>query len=134
MKRVLSIAMAVTAMVALGTLASAAAAAPSLTGNWTMKVAGGPHGDATMGLTLKQDGTTVTGTFASGHTADMEVTGQFVDGELKIETTAGDADTKILFNAKLKADGTLAGYISSQMGDMTWTASRADAGGGKDKK
>ena len=45
MKRVLSVAMAVTAMVALGTLASAAAAAPSLTGNWTMKVAGGPRAD-----------------------------------------------------------------------------------------
>ena len=133
MKRLLSVTLAVMAIAVTGAIATAAAA-PSLTGNWTMKVEGGPHGDATMGLTLKQDGTKVTGTFASGHTADMAVTGEFVNGELKIETTAGDADTKILFNGKLKADGTLAGTISSQMGDMTWTATRVDAGGGKDKK
>jgi opacity protein-like surface antigen len=105
-------------------LATIAADAPSVTGAWTMNVEGGPHGNATMGLTLKQDGTKVTGTFASGHAADMEVAGEFVDGELKIETTAGHGDDKILFSAKLKDDGTLAGYISSQMGDMKWTASR----------
>lgn len=102
-----------------------AAAAPSLSGNWTMTVTGGPHGDATMALALKQEGTRVTGTFVTGHSADMEVAGEFVNGQLKLETTAGSADSKILFEAKLKDDGTLAGYISSQMGDMKWTAARA---------
>ena len=107
-------------------LAAVAAAAPTVTGTWTMKVEGGPHGDAAMGLTLKQDGSKVTGTFAPGHAADMEVTGEFLNGELKLETTAGDADSKVIFTAKLKDDGTLAGYVSSQMGDMKWTASRAE--------
>jgi hypothetical protein len=110
---------------------TAAAAAPTVTGTWTLRVEGGPHGDAAMALTLKQDGTKVTGTFASGHTADMEVTGEFVNGELKIQTTAGNDDAKIIFTGRLKEDGTLAGYVSSQMGDMKWTASRAD---GKDRK
>jgi len=105
-------------------IAATAIAAPSLTGDWAMKVEGGPHGDATMGLTLKQEGTKVTGTFSTGHSADMAVSGQFTDGELKIETVAGDADSKIIFSARLKADGTLAGYVSSQMGDMKWSASR----------
>jgi hypothetical protein len=95
-----------------------------VSGTWTMNVQGGPHGDATMGLVLKQDGTKVTGTFSSGHSPDMDVTGEFKDGELKIETTEG-GDSRIIFTAKLKADGTLAGYISSGMGDMKWTASRA---------
>jgi hypothetical protein len=113
-----------TAMLMTMALAAAAAAAPTITGTWTMNVEGGPHGDATMRLTLEQDGTRVTGTFASGHTADMDIAGEFVNGELKIETTAGSADAKILFSAKLKDDGTLAGYLSSQMGDMKWTASR----------
>lgn len=99
------------------------AAAPSLTGTWTMTVEGGPHGKATMGLTLKQDGSKVTGTFASGHSPDMAVSGEFVDGALKI-ATADEGDGKIIFTAKLKEDGTLAGYISSPMGDMTWTARR----------
>jgi len=119
------------AVLAILAVAAAAPAAATVTGNWTMAVEGGPHGTATMGLTLKQDGDKVSGTFASGHTADMAVAGEFVKGELKIETTAGDADGKIIFSAKLKEDGTLAGYISSPMGDMKWTASRAEA---KEKK
>src|SRR4051812_42172592 len=103
------------------------AAAPSLTGTWTMNVTGGPHGDATMGLTLEQDGSKVTGTFASGHAADMPVSGEFKDGTLKLQTQADKEGDAITFNAKLRDDGTLAGYISSPMGDMKWTATRAEA-------
>jgi hypothetical protein len=95
----------------------------TVTGTWTMNVEGSPHGNAVMELVLKQDGTKVTGTFSTGHSHDMEVTGEFKDGELKIETTEG-GDSRIIFSAKLKADGTLAGYVSSAMGDMKWTASR----------
>jgi hypothetical protein len=95
-----------------------------VSGTWTMNVQGSPHGDATMGLVLKQDGTKVTGTFSSGHGPDMDVTGEFKDGQLKIETVEG-GDSRIIFTAQLKADGTLAGSISSAVGDMRWTASRA---------
>ena len=116
---------ALTAIVAVLALTAIAAAATSVTGTWTMKVEGSPHGDATMGLTLTQDGTKVTGTFATGHTADMAVSGEFANGELKLETAAGSHDHRIILNAKLRADGTLAGFISSPMGDMKWTASRA---------
>ena len=103
------------------------AAAASVTGTWTMSVEGTPHGNATMGLVLTQDGTKVSGTFASGHGPDLAVTGEFAEGALKIET-AGHGDSKILFSARLKDDGTLAGTISSKMGDMKWTASKAAAG------
>jgi len=106
------------------------AADATVTGTWTMNVEGGPHGNATMGLVLKQEGTKVTGTFSSGHSADMEVAGQFKDGQLDVETKGGDS--RIIFSAKLKADGTLSGSISSEMGDMKWTASRqAEKQGGK---
>lgn len=111
----------------------ATATAPSLTGTWTMNVTGGPHGDATMGLTLQQDGTKVTGTFASGHSADMPVSGEFTDGTLKLQTPADKEGNSVIFNAKLKDDGTLAGYISSPIGDMKWTASRVDVKKGKDR-
>jgi hypothetical protein len=100
------------------------AAAPSVTGTWTMTVEGSPHGNMTTGLVLKQDGTKVTGTFSTGHSPDMTVSGEFANGELKLETPA-DGDSKIVFTAKLKDDGTLAGHLSSPMGDMKWTASRA---------
>ena len=106
------------------------AADATVTGTWTMNVEGGPHGNATMGMVLKQEGTKVTGTFSSGHSADMEVAGQFKDGQLDIETKGGDS--RIIFSAKLKADGTLSGSISSEMGDMKWTASRqTEKQGGK---
>jgi hypothetical protein len=104
-----------------------ASAAPTVTGAWSVTVEGSPHGNQTMGLTLKQDGSKVTGTFSSGHSPDMAVSGEFANDELKIET-AGDADEKIIFTAKLKEDGTLAGYVSSPMGDMKWTASRVEEG------
>ena len=114
-------------LAALALLAAAtfATAAPSVAGSWTMTVEGSPHGNMTTGLTLKQDGTKVTGTFSTGHSADMPVTGEFVNGELKLETPA-DGDAKIVFNAKLKEDGTLAGFLSSPMGDMKWTATRSE--------
>lgn len=104
-------------------MTAAIAAAPTVSGQWKMSVQGGPHGNATMGLTLKQDGTRVTGTFATGH-ADLPVTGEFVDGALRLESVSS-GDSNIILSAKLKDDGTLAGYISSPMGDMTWTAARS---------
>ena len=119
------------ALAILTALALAApAAAPSVTGKWTMTVEGSPHGPMNTELTLKQDGTKVTGTFSTGHSPDMAVSGEFANGELKFETEH-DGDAKITFAAKLKDDGTLAGFLSSPMGDMKWTASRVQE---KEKK
>jgi len=111
----------------LALAATAVVAAPSIAGDWTMIVEGTPHGTMTMGLTLKQDGTKVTGTFVSGHAADMEVAGEFVNSELHIASTQVKEDDRIVFDGKLRDDGTLAGTLSSPMGDMKWTATRAAA-------
>jgi hypothetical protein len=96
--------------------------AATVAGRWTMTVDAGPHGVTTMGLVLQQDGTTVTGTFASPH-GDMPVEGEFVNGTLKLATTAEHADSQITFEAQMKEER-LSGYLSSQMGDMKWTAER----------
>src|SRR4029079_9507427 len=80
----LALALALIAGSILGVAADA-----TVTGTWTMNVEGGPHGNATMGLVLKQEGTKVTGTFSSGHSADMEVAGQFKDGPRDAEKKAG---------------------------------------------
>ena len=112
-------ALGIAALAATGVVADG-----TVSGTWTMTVTGTPHGDMTTELVLKQDGTKVTGVFSSGHMPDMDVAGEFKDGALKLET-AGDADSKFVFDAKLKDDGTLAGYLSSSMGDMKWTAVRA---------
>jgi hypothetical protein len=109
-------------LIAIIALALVTAAAPTVAGTWSMSV-DSPHGNVKASLTLSQDGTKVTGTFTS-QMPDMPVAGTFEDGRLKLETT-GDADSKFLFDAKLNDDGTLSGYISSEMGDMKWTAKRA---------
>jgi uncharacterized beta-barrel protein YwiB (DUF1934 family) len=97
-------------------------AAPRVDGRWTMYIKGGPHGDMTMNLELAQDGHKVTGTFTTPH-GDLPVEGELVDATLTIATSGGD--TQVSLTAKVKENGTLEGYLSSQMGDMTWTASRS---------
>jgi hypothetical protein len=99
------------------------ASPPTVTGKWTMTVDSGPHGTMTMGLVLEQQGTKVTGTFASPH-GDMPVEGEFVDDVLKLATTVENVDSQITFQARLIDDGVLSGYLSSQIGDMKWTAER----------
>ena len=101
-------------------------AAPGVAGRWTMSVKGGPHGDTTMGLALEQKGKQVTGIFSTPHGDELQVQGDFADATLTLATPGG-GDVKITMSAKLKEDGTLDGYLSSQMGDMTWTARRAAA-------
>ena len=95
--------------------------AATVGGTWSMSI-DSPHGNMKTSLTLKQDGTKVTGTFRS-QMPDMTVEGTFENGTLKVETSY-TAEHKLVFSAKLKDDGTLAGYVSSDMGDMNWTAER----------
>ena len=97
--------------------------APGVTGRWSMSVKGSPHGDVTMALELTQEGKKVSGTLATPHGDELQVAGEFADGTLTLATTSG-GESKISLTAKLKEDGTLDGYLSSQMGDMTWTARR----------
>jgi hypothetical protein len=100
---------------------------PSVAGRWTMSVDAGAHGTTSMGLVLEQEGQKVTGTFLSPH-GETPVQGKFVDGTLELATTSkGDDAPQITFSATLKEDGTLAGYLSSQRGDLTWTAERVKA-------
>jgi hypothetical protein len=111
------------AVAVLALTAGARGAAPDLTGTWTLAVEG-PHGSTGMSLVLKQKAEQVTGTFVTGHGPDLTLTGGFSGGTLKLES-AEEGDHKVIFNAKLKDDGTLAGYVSGPMGDMKWTAARA---------
>jgi hypothetical protein len=108
-------------------MATALSAAQDLTGKWTMQVKGGPHGDAAMSLVLKQDGEKVTGAFNPGHDGDIPMSGTIVKGALALTSPANDDGSTITMKATLKADGSLTGFMSSVMGDMTWTATRDKA-------
>jgi hypothetical protein len=96
-------------------------------GAWDLVVKGpAAHGDLTATLELEQDGSKVTGTFTA-HGRTHKLAGQFDNTELRLETVDTPADHTMSLTARLKDDGTLAGYLSSSMGDMQWTGSRAKA-------
>lgn len=126
MNRVVRMLSACSVVVLLATTMLAAQSAPAadLTGKWTMKVSGGPHGDAAMSLVLKQEGEKVTGAFNPGHDGDIPMTGTFAKGALTLKSPANDDGAVITMKGALKADGSLSGFLSSAMGDMTWTAAR----------
>jgi hypothetical protein len=105
-------------------LVAAVSAVQDLSGKWTMKVSGGPHGDAAMSLALKQEGEKVTAAFDPGHDGEIPMSGTFAKGALTLTSPANNDGSVITMKATMKADGSLSGFMSSMMGDMTWTATR----------
>jgi hypothetical protein len=102
------------------------ATAPDIAGKWNVTVES-PHGAMSASFVLKQDRTKVTGTMSSDHTPDAAIDGDFIDGALTFTVSVdhGSGPMKMTCKATLNAAGTLAGTISSEMGEMTWTAERA---------
>jgi hypothetical protein len=96
-------------------------------GNWNVSVVA-PDGPMAATMALAQNAEKVTGTFNSDHSGEVTIAGQFADGKLTFSVAVHEGsarEMKIEFSGAFKADGTLAGTLSSPMGDMTWTASRA---------
>jgi hypothetical protein len=81
----------------------------------------------TAGMTLAQDGTKVTGTFTSDHTGEAALEGEFANGTLTFTVTVHAADNpmRVDFAGKMQDDGSLVGTLKGQMGEMSWTATRA---------
>ena len=71
------------------------------------------------------DGKNVKASFAPPHGAPIALEGEYVDGTLTLTAPSKDGDPQLSMTARLNADGTLAGFMSSMRGDMTWTAVRA---------
>jgi hypothetical protein len=74
-----------------------------------------------MGLTLKQDGRKIAASLSPPHGGEIALSGEFDGKTLKLADASGDGVT---MTATLKNDGTLSGYLSSERGDMAWTATR----------
>lgn len=104
-----------------------AAASRDLTGRWTLTTsADGPHGAVSMEFELKQNGRKVAGRLVPPHGGEIALEGEFDAGTLSLSSSSGEGLT---MKATLKSDGTLAGYLSSERGDMTWTATRVESQG-----
>jgi hypothetical protein len=97
---------------------------PSAAGKWTIS-AETPHGAMDFQLALKQDGAKLTGTFTS-QGGDIPVAGEVVNGVLTFKMTQEPQGFPALaFRAKIKDDGIMSGTMSSDSGDMAFTAKRA---------
>jgi hypothetical protein len=96
----------------------------AIDGKWNMSLES-PQGPMSILLTLKVDGTKVTGTLNSqmGETA---LEGQYVDGVLNfgISFDGGGGSMQISFAGKLTDENTMAGSLSGPMGDIPWAAVR----------
>jgi hypothetical protein len=106
--------------------------APNLTGTWNMGLQGGHV--VPVALVLKQDGRRVTGTITLptqhvGERTDVELTGEFDAGALKLSGAVDNAAeaTTIEIEGRLQDDGTLEGtvaMIAKETHRVPWTAER----------
>jgi hypothetical protein len=91
----------------------------SIAGTWSLTAEG-----YMMSMVLTQNGKTIGGTLDSPH-GPIALKGEYVDGKLTITGSGGDAHPlEFTFKGALKSDGTLAGDLTSNVGDMSWTAVR----------
>jgi hypothetical protein len=93
-----------------------------LSGKWTMRLKT-HESEQSLALTLKQTGEKVTGVWATPHASEVDLAGTYAAGKLTLATPEG-AEMQVTFTGALKADGSLAGTISSAMGDAPWSATR----------
>jgi hypothetical protein len=105
---------------ALAMPAAVVYAQQSLAGTWTMSVQG-----MSLQLALTQDGEKIAGTLESPH-GNIRVTGEFSRGRLTISGTSAEGHpVAFAGTATLAADGSLAGNLSVNQMEMTFTAVRA---------
>jgi len=96
----------------------------AIDGKWNMSL-DGPQGPMSILMTLKLDGTKVTGTLNS-QMGDTPLEGQYAEGVLNfgISFDGGGGSMQIAFAGKLTDENTMAGSLSGPMGDIPWSAVR----------
>ena len=94
-------------------------------GKWDMTVAS-DQGPLAVLATFKLDGTKLSGSLNS-QMGDTVLVGEALADKVTftIQFDGGGGSMELVFTGAMKADGSLAGTLSSQMGDMSWTATRA---------
>ena len=107
------------------TVASAYAEQKNLTGNWTMRV----NDEISLRLVLTHKGKNITGTLQNPHGNPIQIKGQLSGKEFQFTGSSEGGEWAYRMSGKgtLQPDGSFAGNIKSNVGDMTWTAVRAEA-------
>jgi hypothetical protein len=99
-----------------------------LTGKWTATIES-TDGKMECRMVLKQDGKKLTGTFSNPHgQGEFPASGEFVGGALtlSVDGKTDHGDMHLDFKGAVKRDdGSLAGVMTSSMGESKWTARRS---------
>jgi hypothetical protein len=122
------------------TASSLYASQKSVAGTWTMSAE-----QLSLRLVLAQKGKIVTGTLQNPHGGVIPLKGEFAGGQLTFsgssDRLAGGSDShagpapgfavnahalQVSATGTIKADGSLAGHLTSNVGEMTWTAVRTN--------
>ena len=92
-------------------------------GTWRMAIAESPM---SMRMVLAQKGKRITGTLYNPHSNPIALAGEFERGRLRFygSSKGGEWDYNLAGIGELKEDGSLAGSLTSNVGDMKWTAAR----------
>src|SRR5215510_4238243 len=107
------------------TVVAAYAQQKNITGNWTMRF----NDEISLRLVLTHKGKNVTGTLQNPHGNPIQIKGQLSGKEFQFTGSSEGGEWAYRMSGKgtLQKDGSFAGYIKSNVGDMTWTAVRAEA-------
>jgi hypothetical protein len=96
----------------------------SVAGGWTVSVQ-----EMSLHLVLMQKGKSLTGTLENPHGGLIPITGEFARGQIKFwgKSQGGSVQIELSATGSVKADGSLAGNLTSNVGDMEWSAVRSKA-------
>src|SRR5438105_4971208 len=104
-----------------------------IAGNWTFGVrppdAVSAEPEISLRLVLTQKGKNITGTLQNPHGNPIQIKGQFSNGVLKFtgSSEGGEWAYRLSGTGALQPDGSFAGDMKSNVGDMLWTAVRTVA-------
>ena len=107
----------------LAVLASAASAEQSLNGTWDLLSPDTPHGELRFQVTFTQGAGTALAAELRLFDQKLEMTGERKGDTFAVRGASGGGD--LALSGKLRADGTLEGFLSSERGDLIWTGTRA---------
>ena len=96
----------------------------NVAGKWNVSIA--EHAELAIVLEIEQDGNKLTANFMIPNHGDLEMVGEIVEGRISLKSTE-NAFAQMTLTGRIGEDGALTGHASSQMGEMTWTATKASA-------
>ena len=98
-----------------------AAGGRDVVGTWTLSVEG-----LSLRMVLVQKGKRVTGTLQNPHGNPIALSGEFENGRMRFigSSKGGEWEYNLAGIGEFAADGSFGGTITSNVGDMKWTATR----------